>query len=152
MAKGSYIGGGTIIRPEKQADWFGSGPVEDPDYRAALNKFEAAKAHYRKVEAERPTGKQRTSENAREHAKRLRAAFDAMEAAKPRPSVAQPRKALSPATEQRIGNLKRDLSMYAAQARKATASHEECRQELSKLLAEHGIAESRYPETRKLKL
>lgn len=59
MAKGSYIGGGTVIRPEKQADWFGSGPVEYPDYRAALKKFEAAKAYYRKVEAERPTAKQR---------------------------------------------------------------------------------------------
>lgn len=152
MAKGSYIGGGTIIRPEKQADWFGSGPVEDPDYRAALKKFEAAKAYHRKVAAERPTGKQRTSENVREHAKRLSAAFDAMEAAKPRPSVAQPRKNLSLATEQRISNLKRDLAMYAAQARKATASHEECRQKLSKLLAEYNIDESQYPETRKLKL
>lgn len=152
MAKGSYIGGGTVIRPEKQPDWFGSGPVEDPDYRTALEKFEAARAYYRKVEAERPTGKQRTAPIAREHAKRLRAAFDAMEAAKPRPSIAQVRKSLSLATEQRISNLKRDLSMYAAQARKATASHEECRQELIKLLADHGIAETRYPETRKLKL
>lgn len=152
MAKGSYIGGGTVIRPEKQPDWFGSGPVEDPDYRAALEKFEAARKYYRKIEAERPTGKQRTEIVVREYNRRLSAAFDAMEAARPRPSVAQPRKTLSPATEQRISNLKRDLAMYAAQARKATASHEECRQELSKLLAEHGIAESRYPETRKLKL
>lgn len=59
MAKGSYIGIGTVIRPEKQPDWFGSGPVKDPDCCASFEKFEGAPAYYRKIEAERSTRKQR---------------------------------------------------------------------------------------------
>lgn len=152
MAKGGYLGGSTIIRQDKDLDWFGAGSEEDPAYRAAVEKYEAAKAVFHKIRAERPVGAKPKSQQARDYKRRYDAAFEAMEAARPKPRAAQQRQGLSPEVEQRIANLKRDLAMYEKQARQALASHEDHRQELAKLLAAHGIPDSTYPETRKLEL
>jgi polyhydroxyalkanoate synthesis regulator phasin len=146
MSRGSYNGGGTVFT-YADLGWFGAGSEEVP-------RSERVK----RIEEELLRQSQLALPECAKHRQRelhemLQVGFVRKEIAEQladQPCRPPKRKPLTQRAEQRIADLRRDLTAYAKQARSAADMHETLRRELLKLLAEYQLSESQYPETRKL--
>lgn len=148
MAKGSYLGGGTIFT-YADLDWFGNGGIEVPrEERKDRIKKELIRQRQQGLPPN-PTKRQRELHEALQLPMVIDSIADRLA---DEPCVAPNRNPIDRVSEQRITHLKRDIAAFANQARSAAKMHENLRQELLQLLAQNHISEDNYPETQKLKL
>lgn len=148
MANGSYYGANTVFSLA-DFDWFGVGDLEVPR-EERKQRIQAELRRWRDMGlSQRPTRLQRKLYRAIQTDKVLDMIAESLA---DQPSIAPDRPSLDRAAETKIAELKRDIAVYATQARSAAARHESSRQELLTLLAKHHISPHTYPETLALSL
>ena len=148
MAKGSYIGGHTIISPHSNPDWFGSSqPCQVDQPLPATAVLEDAQKRLAEIEANRP------DKPSRNYRKKLAAARDAVRVARQKPGAPTRRTPLDAKGEAEIANLVRQIKAHRNAANSAASEHQRLQTKLQGLLPKHGIDPTVYPDaTMKLKI
>lgn len=148
MGKGSFLGGGTVVGPIKNPDWFGNGGVTVPrsERKAEL------RAELRRRRKAEPEGRWSDVERKLREALAERTDTEIVEIIVDRPTSVATKPLVDGAVEEQIANLRKNLKALSSQIRSALGLHEQHRQELIRVLAKYHLPEDAYPELRELKL
>lgn len=148
MGKGSFLGGGTVVGPIKNPDWFGRGGVTVP---RSERKAELREEMRRRRKAE-PEGRWSDVERKLQEALAERTDEEIVEIIVDRPAPASVKPLVDGTVEEQIASLSKNLKAISNRIRSDLSLHEQHRQELIRILAKYHLPETAYPELKELRL